>query len=199
MAEEQYRRLTRTRPRSGFSVAIVGRSSLWLGKDHLLLVDTTGFTESYKRFYFRDIQAISFYRTNRWNIWSGVLGGMAGLCLLGGLATGDRVGLITFGIIAGIFTVALIVNLLFGPSCRCYLRTAVQSEELSSVSRVGKARKVLDQIRPLIVAAQGQLAPEEIAQKFRESIQSQSTSAFVSANAPIEAAADSGVPPQMVS
>jgi hypothetical protein len=199
MAEKEYYRLTRTRPRSGFSVAIVGRSSLWLGKDHLLLVDTTGFTESYKRFYFRDIQAISFYRTARWNVWSGVFGGLAALCLLGGLATGENAGLISFGIIGGIFAVVLIVNLAMGPSCRCYLRTAVQNEELASVSRIGKARKILDRVRPLLAEAQGQLAPEEIAQKFRDSLVQAPSPAFSAAaetQAPVD---DLNAPPRMVS
>ena len=53
MAEAEYQRLTRAHPRSGFAVAFAARSSLWLGKDHLLCIDSTGFSESYKRFYFR--------------------------------------------------------------------------------------------------------------------------------------------------
>ena len=36
MAEKEYRRLTRTRARVAFGIVSTGRSSLWLGKDHLL-------------------------------------------------------------------------------------------------------------------------------------------------------------------
>lgn len=197
MSEKAYHRLTRARPRSGFSVAVVGRSSLWLGKDHLMLVESTGFNESYKRFYFRDIQAISFYRTVRWNVWSGVLGGLAGLCLLGGIATGATPGLISFGIIGGVFAIALIVNLARGPSCRCFLRTAVHSEELPSVSRLGKARKILERVRPLITAAQGQLTPEEISQKYRETAQP-SGIASTESNATSVLVDDPSAPPRMV-
>src|SRR5882724_2221817 len=37
---------------------LAGVSSLWLGPDHLLVVEIAGITEKYRRFYFRDIQAV---------------------------------------------------------------------------------------------------------------------------------------------
>ena len=37
--------------------------TVWLGRDHLLLVSRAGYTENYKRFYFRDIQAIIIRKT----------------------------------------------------------------------------------------------------------------------------------------
>ena len=37
-------------------------SSVWLGPDHLLLVESLRFREEYKRFYLRDIQAIAVAR-----------------------------------------------------------------------------------------------------------------------------------------
>ena len=41
------------------SFFIVGvRSKLYLAKDHLLRVNSNGWTENYRRFYFTDIQAI---------------------------------------------------------------------------------------------------------------------------------------------
>src|SRR5437016_13358775 len=36
----------------------IRKSSLWEGEDHLLLVRGTRFAEDYRRFYYRDIQAI---------------------------------------------------------------------------------------------------------------------------------------------
>ena len=60
MAEKEYQRLTRARlRRAGFFTAVATRSSLWLGKDHLLCIDSNGYGEDYKRFYFRDIQTIT--------------------------------------------------------------------------------------------------------------------------------------------
>ena len=37
--------------------------TVWMGSDHLLLVSRAGYTENYKRFYFRDIQAIIIRKT----------------------------------------------------------------------------------------------------------------------------------------
>src|SRR5438477_12551721 len=69
MAEKEYQRLTRARPRSKFAVVSSGNSSLWLGKDHLLCIDSNGYTENYKRFYFRDIQALLIRKTERRKWW----------------------------------------------------------------------------------------------------------------------------------
>ena len=67
--------------------------------------------------------------------------------------------------------VPLLANNVLGPACAVYLRTAVQIEELPSLNRVRRARKVVDRIRPLIVAAQGQLTPEEISIRMGKLIQ----------------------------
>ena len=37
--------------------------TVWMARDHLLLVSRTGYTETYKRFYFRDIQAVIIRKT----------------------------------------------------------------------------------------------------------------------------------------
>ncbi|HWI55617.1 MAG TPA: hypothetical protein VNZ22_00220, partial [Bacillota bacterium] len=72
-----YERLTRAYPRSGFAVAVAARSSLWLGPDHLLCIETTGYTETYKRFYFRDIQAVLIRQTKRQRNWTLAFGGLS--------------------------------------------------------------------------------------------------------------------------
>lgn len=177
MADREYQRLTRARSRAG--VMIAGRSSLWLGADHLLCVDSTGHTEIYKRFYFRDIQTIVARQTQRrlwWNVTLGALLALPLLLLLVGSpgldpARWDR-GDIALGIVMGAFALLLamliVVNTLRGPGCVCYLRTAVQTEELPSLCRLGRLRRVLDRIRPLIAAAQGELAAAEIPARMRE-------------------------------
>ena len=59
---ERYRKLPGRR--RGF---IFG-SSVWMGSDHLLLVKSARFREEYKRFYFRDIQAIVTANAPRFHI-----------------------------------------------------------------------------------------------------------------------------------
>ena len=173
MAEKEYHRLTRARSRSAFAVAFVSRSSLWLGKDHLLCVDSSGYTETYKRFYFRDIQVITLVVTKRRTVWNGVLVAPMVICLAGlanslfSLPRGEIAAIVTWAIFAAVFIVPLLINNLMGPTCTGYLRTAVQIEELPSLGRLWRARKVLERIRPFITAVQGALPPEEISARMR--------------------------------
>jgi len=167
MAEREYQRLTRSASRSLFGIVSTARTSLWLARDHLLCIDTTGYGETYKRFYFRDIQAITLLRSTRWLVWSAVLGALAVVCALIGAGTGEIISASVFGTIAGVFFLAVLTNLGAGPSCATYLRTAVQTELLVSVRRVRQARRVLARLRPLIAAAQGELTPDDLAARLR--------------------------------
>ena len=175
MPELRYQRLTRARARNFFSVAFMSRTSLWLGDDHLLCVDNNGYSESYKRFYFRDIQAITIRETNRRNIWNAILLLPTVICIVGLLIcllpSPNVGGVIVWTIFALLFGVPFLVNNLRGPTCACQLRTAVQVEDLPSLCRVRQTRKVLAKIRPLITAAQGgDLTPEAVSALMRESI-----------------------------
>lgn len=138
--------------------------------DHLLQVQSTGFNESYRRFYYRDIQAILVQRTALWHILSGLLGAPTLLILiptasafLANLTSGA--GALSEGVVvAGAFAFAggvlLAVNLALGPTCRCFLKTAVQTERLVAVGRVRAARRFIARIRPRIVEAQGLSHPD---------------------------------------
>jgi hypothetical protein len=167
MADDpKYKRLTRARPRARVAIISTGNSSLWLGPDHLLCIDSNGYTENYKRFYFRDIQAFIVRRTDGYKYASLVLG-LIGLVLgIIGAVTSDSVGRAILFYIAGFFWFCMFLNLLFGPTTVCCLQTAVQIEFLPSIRRLRKARKIIDLLRPLIAMAQGELAPEEIAGRF---------------------------------
>lgn len=167
MASPQYKRLTGTRQRRGFAAS--SRSSLWLGNDHVLLVITDGFTERYKRFYFRDIQAIVVRKTHRIALIAALMGILtvvfAGIAIM----VEDLGFRIFFGIIAVLFFIPFLVNLLLGDTCDCQLQTAVQTEQLPSVSRVRRARKLWDRLRPEILAAQESMSDEEILQRLADS------------------------------
>jgi hypothetical protein len=161
--------------------AVATRSSLWLGKDHLLSVDSTGYTEEYKRFYFRDIQAVVIAWSGRraaWNLALALLTTISLALLANALFSIPRQSpgaIVAWTIVVLVFAVPLAINNLLGTTCVCYLRTAVQTEMLPSLCRVGQARKVLNRIRPLIAAAQGQLAPEEIPARMRDLVESPAT------------------------
>lgn len=157
MAELEYRRLTRTRNRSRFAIVSTSRTSLWLGKDHLLQIDSSGYTENYKRFYFRDIQVLASCRTDTWLYQAVGLTGAACLFDLIAIVGGGPIIAWIFGSLGGLFVTFLVFHLLAGPTSKCYLRTAVQTEQLVSINRLRKARKVFNALRPLINKAQGEL------------------------------------------
>jgi hypothetical protein len=72
MAEKEYFRLARARRRGqGFHVTFgLHRASLWMGMDHLLSISEGPYSEEYKRFFFRDIQAITVCITRRRMVWN---------------------------------------------------------------------------------------------------------------------------------
>jgi hypothetical protein len=168
MARTEYQRLTRSRNRSLFAVAAVSRASLWLGDDHLLLVSTNGYAETYKRFYFRDIQAFVMERTSTFRGINIVL--IMAIVLLATFAIVASVAGVKIFLfaLAGILVVFACLNVLQGQTCRCFLRTAVQTEELPPLNRVRRARKAFARLRPLVAAAQGgELSPQMIAEQLR--------------------------------
>ena len=147
-------------------VSMSGQTSLWIGSDHVLAVQSTGFTESYRRFYLRDIAAIVVQRNNRWMIWNLVLGatlGFGGL-LATALVLGNSDEAIAFGrflfafLLAPIFWV-FVIHLVRGRTCTVRIQTAVQSAEIPSVGRMRAAEKLLAQLTPLIQLAQPMTPP----------------------------------------
>jgi hypothetical protein len=172
MAEREYKRLTRSRPRSQFSIAVTSRVSLWEGKDHLLLIDTNGYTENYRRFYFRDIQTISVSQTNGRAVWNGIWGALTGVTAalwlphFAGLRTAPQLwevlaasGTLLF------FALPLLINNLLGSTCVCLIQTAVQHEELAPLRRARAANRIIQHLLPTITAAQpaDQAAPIQAA------------------------------------
>lgn len=168
MTEPIYKRLTRSRPRrkSILTALSAPRQSLWLGPDHLLSIDSASYSEEYKRFYFRDIQAFFICPNGRMAIWNGVLASLLIMHILVLAWLGASATFVT--IVAVILAIPLVINNLSGPACKVYLRTAVQVEELPALSRIRRAHRVLEKIRPLIAAVQGPLTPEEAAQRLQD-------------------------------
>ncbi len=155
-----------------FALLLRGRRvQLWLGSDHLLVVDSDGAREYYKRIRYQDVQTIMLRKTSEGTVGNAVLGVVALLFLVFAMTADSTTARgVLFGV-AAFFALFLVLNSLLGPTCVCQLRTAVQTEELPSLNRVRRALKALDRLRPLIVAAQGQLAPEEIPARMQALLQ----------------------------
>lgn len=158
--EIQYRKLPGSGFRRGaFFQVVRTRSLLAIGPDHLLLVDRMGFEESYKRFHFRNIQALTLTRTRRREAITVTLAVIL-LPVLAGVFANGGAAQVTFAIIAGVLFTWLLINHLLGPTCRCGIMTAAQTDELASLKRIPGAMRVFAEIQPLIAAAQETEKPE---------------------------------------
>jgi len=164
--EKTYRRLPgRARKNLGFFDN--NRYRLWLASDHLLYVCRKYFSESYRRFFFEDIQALVISRTTKGrtlNIILAIFGGFLGLLwLLGAVFWGwSLTPLVFLGMLAGTFLGGILYNTILGPTCVCRMHTAVQIEDLYSLGRLRTAQRTIAILKPLIDAAQGELTPEEL-------------------------------------
>lgn len=163
----EYRRLPgRGLRRTGPITLARTHSRLWFGADHLLAIDSNGYSEDYRRFYFPDIQTITVRKTSRGRNWNIALGTFAIACALAGLPFGP-IGAGIFWTLGGLSLFLLLTNATRGPTCVCHLQTAVQRDELPSLSRLRVARKALAQIRPVLEEVQGTVTAEEVVARVR--------------------------------
>ncbi|MEW5723558.1 MAG: hypothetical protein AB1896_10665 [Thermodesulfobacteriota bacterium] len=130
-----------------------GTNTLWLGWDHLLNVYSSGYVERYKRYYYNDIQAFILRRTISGYIGNAFLLLLVLFCV-GLWAWLGRPWLFLLGI-AVLFLIILAASLIWGPTCVCHIKTAVQTEKLPSLYRLRTTRKALARIRERVEAAQG--------------------------------------------
>lgn len=157
-APRLYRRLGSTR-KLGFATG--GWISLYAAADHLLLRTSSGFVETYRRFYFVDIEAITVRTTVRGIFWNAGLGlGLFISLLVILLQPGPH---IVSGFFAGIFVSLLILNIALGTTCATQLQTRVQKRALP-IRRVRKALHVVDQLSSNIQTAQAEIALATAAQ-----------------------------------
>jgi hypothetical protein len=142
--ERMYRRLPGSR---------LTRYTLWQASDHLLQVEGTGFAENYSRFYFRDIQAMIMQPSHAGRTLNIILLALIGSSGILALLPGDEFD-IFWWVVAGIFAAAWLYNQILGPTCICYLETAVKRYRLRSLSRSRFAERLIARLRPVIQAAQ---------------------------------------------
>lgn len=156
-----YRRLT------GKNRRLTGHTQLWLGPDHLLLVNSSRFVEHYQRFALADIAAIVVTDGPAATV-SRFIGAAASVAWTSLALTVASTFAVRFFLLTGVAAIALVLlDILRGPRCRCHLYTAVSRELLTPVSRQRVARAFLAAIGPAIEAVQGTFPPERIAELGR--------------------------------
>lgn len=149
----------------GTGATVTHRVRLYQGPDHLLQVASTGYSETYKRFYYRDIQAFLVHKTPNGKRWTLAWAILAVVWALPAVASS--------GVTAGVFATfslfffgCLVLHLSRGPTCATHARTAVQTERLPSLNRLPTARRVLARVKPLITAVQGELATDDFRLRY---------------------------------
>src|ERR1051325_4684303 len=142
---------------------------LYQGPDHLLEVHSAGYAESYRRFFFTDIQSFAIEKTIWGRMGTIVLSFVGGFFLLVVLVSGG--GVLAGSIIGGFFGLFLLANTLLGPTCAMYVQTAVQRQRLRAVMRVRTAHRLLNRAASEVRAAQGGSTEEEILSLLRQARQ----------------------------
>lgn len=137
------------------------RGSLWLGKEHLLVIEGRGWvlpiSEVYRRVDYANIQALGITPTSGY-VWIAIATGLgAGLFgLFTALAWGEEPFLpISLGLPAGLLLVLFVLHLLRGPTCACTLQTAVQVLKLRPLGRMRAAVPAMEQLEALCREHQG--------------------------------------------
>jgi hypothetical protein len=143
---ETYRRLP------GVYRTPASKWTLWMAADHLLLIRSSRISEQYRRFYFRDIQAIA-------------------LCKRDGVSDQPVIRYVALSIFAFLFLVSyrsafgglsslLLFTYLFWwlqrRDCVCHIQTATQTERIPPLSHLRVASRVIREIRSKIETAQSE-------------------------------------------
>jgi len=151
----RYRRLP------GRAFSLISRDSLWLAEDHILSVQSNHFSETYRRYYFRDIQAVAIQRTAPISPLTYVAGAVAAAFLAPGVLFEFQR---TFLWIAGGLFLALTLALIgLGPTCACYIQTAVSRDRLGSLRWIRTAERALNVLQPSIEQVQGPVTEDLVA------------------------------------
>lgn len=162
-AAVSYRRLPGRTPWFRFE-SIGRRTSLWLGPDHLLKVERSPSRESYKRFYYRDIQAILIQQSSRRYTLT-VINLLAIAAIAFFVFVFSRSiwsGLPYVLVLSSPFLAGLIANLFLGRTSEGVLVTAVGRESLTSLSRVDRAAQALPLIAEEVSRTQGELPTAQL-------------------------------------
>jgi hypothetical protein len=128
-----------------------GMASLWRTKEYLMQVSSTGYSETYKRFYFSDIQGFLLLPSRRRSNYYLALPVLFLPFLLASVVAASWV---PSAVGLGVAALLALWNGLKGPSCNLYLVTRVQTARLEAIGRRRTALKLIDILRGTILVAQ---------------------------------------------
>ncbi|MFP4541538.1 MAG: hypothetical protein ACLFR7_07905 [Opitutales bacterium] len=130
--------------------------------EHALLAVTGFYKQRYRRFAYRDIEALIIQPTSHQTAWTVglAIALVVGLLMLG-LGSGGVVRVVG-SIVSAASVVGLVVNLAMGPTCRTFLQSRVQRLRLGNVTRRTKAERLRAALWPRLEAVQGRVSAAEV-------------------------------------
>lgn len=135
------------------------RSIVLLDDRHVTLIASDTLSENCHQLALNDILGITILRTRAGRLGNIVLGTLAFIAILLGAVSIDPsnyAGLIMGTVIVAIILLFLLINTALGPTCRCYLRTAVQNAPVTATSRLKSARQLATQLTEAMRSAQAE-------------------------------------------
>jgi len=142
------------------------RWTLWIGEDHLLSVESNIYSEHYKRFHFKDIQAFIVRRTVHGlitNIILTILACLSAFVVVMYMPKQISIpAILTWAVLPCGILVMLLINLVKGATCTCHVKMPLTVHELPSLWRIKHVDRMLAQIRPRVEAVQGRLSVDKI-------------------------------------
>jgi len=153
----------------GRAAGFMGITQLWVADDHLMSVVSIFGFEQYRRYFFRNIEALIAVRTSRRLVWNIILVVVIAAIAAAGFAISTTLQTeesrvtcaIVTACIATPFLIALLVNSLLGPTCSFWVQTTGGLESLGAPVRLKAARKITDTVAPEIARAQMDSWPEK--------------------------------------
>lgn len=150
----------RIRP-PGLHRAIPGsRGTVFLGEDRVTVITCNILSEKCRHIALQDLLGVTISRTldgRIGNIFFSVGAFIVLLFGLGSMSPGDYAGIVTALIIAAILLFFVLLNTALGPTCRCYLRTAVQHSYVPSATRLNPARQLALEVGAAVRIAQSEV------------------------------------------
>lgn len=146
-----------------------GFTHLYLADTYLLQMQVVSLRESYSKFAYGDIQAITVRRTGRGRVYNIVLAVIMALLLAvagAALSSGrgntirERDNVAAAGVLAGIAgfcALVLVINVVRGATCHAILQTVTGRHPLRTLVRLKPTRRALGLIAERVAAAQGTL------------------------------------------
>lgn len=165
--KQKYKRLPgRSKPL--FAIASSNRQRLYLGEDHVLVVNPGAYSEESYRIALADIQTLATSKTYGWYVGLilpialGIWIPISILVFLDSFQPEElmfSIGLSAFLLLP--FIVVFLVNLFLGPTCKTILGTAVKQHDLTCLRRKRSADKAIAMIAQAAYSPQGTFSPPE--------------------------------------